>query len=156
MAVSIGDYAIIGDCLSAALVGRDGSIDWLCWPRFDSRSLFAALLDERRGGRFRVAPTTPARVTRRYLEGTNVLETRFDGAGGALVLTDLMPVASRDEERGRLLPGHEVLRRAECVSGEVEVEVRYEPRPGYGGRAARLRDHRALGLRADCNGGELV
>jgi GH15 family glucan-1,4-alpha-glucosidase len=90
---AIQDYAAIGDCRSAALVGRDGSIDWLCWPRFDSPSLFAALLDAS-AGHWRIAPAAPFRSTRRYIENTNVLETRFETDTGTLVLTDLMPVAS--------------------------------------------------------------
>src|SRR5215208_134608 len=90
----IGDYALIGDCRGAALVSRDGSLDWLCWPRFDSPSLFAALLDAREGGRFRVRPVGPHRAERRYLPDTNVLETVFRGPSGAVALRDLMPVAA--------------------------------------------------------------
>jgi GH15 family glucan-1,4-alpha-glucosidase len=68
----IGDYALIGDCRSAALVSRDGSVDWLCWPRVDSPSLFAALLDSRRGGRFRVGPPRPFTATRRYTSAAGI------------------------------------------------------------------------------------
>jgi GH15 family glucan-1,4-alpha-glucosidase len=98
----IHDYAVIGDGRSVALVGRDGSIDWLCWPRFDSPSLFGALLDED-GGSWRLSPAAPFRVGRRYVDDTNVLETRFDTGRGTLVVTDLMPVASEEDKRQLLL-----------------------------------------------------
>src|SRR3970282_102891 len=99
----ISDYGVIGDMRSTALVSRDGSIDWLCWPRFDSPSIFAALLDEQ-GGQWRLAPEGPGRVTRRYLERTNVLETRFETGDGVAVLTDFMPVASEEDKNRRLVP----------------------------------------------------
>lgn len=114
--IAIQEYAAIGDGRTVALVGRHGSIDWLCWPRFDSPSIFGALLDEHGGG-WRLAPTAASRVTRRYLDATNVLETRFDTATGTLVLTDLMPVASEEDKGRLLLPDHEILRVAECVRG---------------------------------------
>lgn len=151
----IGDYAIIGDCRGAALVSRAGSIDWLCWPRFDSPSLFAALLDER-GGRWSVAPTQPYQVERRYLENTNVLETRFHTESGTLRLTDLMPVASEEEKKSLLLSDHEIVRMAECEEGEVEVEMVFEPRPDYGLRPPRLRLAGRLGLRVETHLGLLV
>jgi GH15 family glucan-1,4-alpha-glucosidase len=88
----IDDYALIGDGHSAALVSRAGAIDWLCWPRFDSPSLFAAILDPEVGGTWRLHPVGRSRVTRHYLPDTNVLQTRFDTDGGALVVTDLMPI----------------------------------------------------------------
>src|SRR5436190_19755418 len=87
------DYAVIGDCRSAALISRAGSIDWLCWPRFDSSSLFAAILDPG-GGHWTIAPAAEARVERRYLPDTNVRETRFCTGVGALVLSALMPVGT--------------------------------------------------------------
>src|SRR5438105_2062812 len=128
----IGDYAIIGDCRSAALVARDGSLDWLCWPRFDSPALFAALLDAEAGGRFSIRPTDPLHAERRYRSGTNILETVFRGASGALALRDCMPVAFEEEKRAGLTPDHEVLREVEGLEGEVAIEVVYDPRPAFG------------------------
>ena len=129
---AIGDYAIIGDCRSAALISRSGSLDWLCLPRFDSASVFAALLDVERGGSFRISPRGPFRSERRYLPDTNVLETTFETDDGAFTLCDFMPVMSEEAKREQLRPNHEVLREITGVRGEVEVEIVYEPRPGYG------------------------
>src|SRR6476659_4049639 len=98
---AIQDYAAIGDCRSAALVGRSGSVDWLCWPRFDSPSLFAALLDPEAGGHWRIAPTTPFSASRSYSERSNVLVTTFEQSGGIVRLTDLMPVYPEEEKRRR-------------------------------------------------------
>jgi GH15 family glucan-1,4-alpha-glucosidase len=86
----IEDYGLIGDCETAALVARDGSIDWLCWPRFDSDACFAALLGGPEHGRWQIAPRdVPRRVTRRYRPNTLILETRFETADGAAKLIDL-------------------------------------------------------------------
>jgi GH15 family glucan-1,4-alpha-glucosidase len=90
----IEDYALIGDCRSAALVGRDGSIDWLCWPQFDSEACFAALLGNQDHGRWLVAPAE--RVLwrrRRYREKTLVLETEFETDSGAVTLVDFMSMS---------------------------------------------------------------
>src|SRR5215207_7923218 len=95
----IGDYALIGDGRSAALVSRSGSLDWLCWPRFDSPSLFAALLDPEAGGSWRIGPTDAGRCDRSYVEGTNVLKSRFVADGGTATLTDFMPAASEGDKR---------------------------------------------------------
>jgi GH15 family glucan-1,4-alpha-glucosidase len=143
---AIADYALIGDCRSAALVSHRGSVDWLCWPRFDSPSLFAALLDTRRGGRFSVAPVEPFTTTRRYVDGTAVLETTFRTAGGVARLTDLMPVASEADKGAELWPDHELLRRIECLEGCVEIAVEYDPRPDYARVTPRLSDWGAFGL----------
>src|SRR4051812_39139433 len=92
MPLRIEDYALIGDCETAALVGRDGSIDWLCWPRFDSAACFAALLGTPEHGRWLVAPLDPApRVTRRYRPGTLILETEFTTDEGTVAVIDFMP-----------------------------------------------------------------
>lgn len=141
MGASIAAHAIIGDCRSAALITGDGTIDWLCWPRFDAPSIFGALLDEEKGGRFRVGPAGACSVSRRYLPRTNVLETTFTTPGGGeLVLVDLMPVSTEAFKQTELLPDHELLRIARCTKGAVELEVEFDPRPNYGlGRREVLR-----------------
>jgi GH15 family glucan-1,4-alpha-glucosidase len=151
----IQDYAIIGDCRSAALISRDGSIDWLCWPRFDSASIFGALLDPR-GGRWRIAPVAPFETDRRYVDETNILETRFRTDTGSLLLTDLMPVASEEDKKHLLLPEHEILRLIRCEKGEVEVEILFEARPRYAEGAVRARDAGTLGLRVETDYGLLT
>src|SRR5947208_15430203 len=94
----IQDYGLIGDGRSAALVSKLGSVDWLCWPRFDSPPIFSAMLDPQRGGCWRIAPTEPARISRAYVARTNVLATRFETAAGACVVTDLMTIASEPDK----------------------------------------------------------
>ena len=92
MTLKIEDYALIGDCKSAALVGRDGSIDWLCWPRFDSAACFAALLGTAENGRWLIAPEHPVLgVSRRYRPGTLILETEFETETGRATVIDFMP-----------------------------------------------------------------
>ena len=152
----IGDYALIGDGRSAALVSRDGSLDWLCWPRFDSSSIFAALLDTECGGRFRVRPTGRFRSERRYLPDTNVLETVFHTSSGVVALRDLMPVGSEEDKRAALTSEHEVLREIEGLSGQVEVEVLYTPRPDYGRSHPELTSRGAFGLWCDLPDGALA
>jgi GH15 family glucan-1,4-alpha-glucosidase len=152
---AIEDYAAIGDGRSAALVGRDGSIDWLCWPRFDSPSIFGAILDSS-AGRWRIAPVTPFRAERHYIKDTNVLQTRFDTGAGALVLTDLMPVASEEEKELLLMPEREILRLVECERGEVEVDMLFDPRPAYGLRPARIHQAGHLGFRLETGAGLLA
>src|SRR6478735_7846756 len=99
MPLRIEDYAVIGNCETVALVGRDGSIDWLCLPRFDSAACFAALLGGPEHGRWLIATAeTPVRTSRRYLPETAVLETRFERQEGAVTVTDFMPF-TQDEAR---------------------------------------------------------
>ncbi len=106
MASRIEDYALIGDLGSAALVGRDGSIDWLCWPRFDSDACFAALLGTPEHGRWHIAPKdTAAKITRRYRPNTLILETRFETAEGAATLIDFMPPREGNSHLLRLVVG---------------------------------------------------
>ncbi len=153
---AIADYAIIGDCRSAALISRDGSLDWLCWPRFDSPSIFAALLDVERGGCFRVRPTGTFQTERRYLPDTNILETTFHGAGGTFILRDLMPVASEETKRRQLRPDHQVVRELEGISGDVEIEILYEPRPDYARIRPQLTERGSFGIWCDAGRGSLV
>src|SRR5215207_1720843 len=152
----ISDYALIGDCRSAGLVSRDGSLDWLCLPRFDSPSVFAALLDASEGGRFCVRPVGEYSSERRYLANTNVLETVFRTPTGACVLCDLMSVSSEEDKRAHLTPEHEVLRELEGLEGEVEVEIFYDPRPDYGRVRPLLEERGALGLRCEGDGTSLT
>ncbi|HSE49907.1 MAG TPA: glycoside hydrolase family 15 protein [Terriglobales bacterium] len=146
---SIQDYAVIGDCRAAALVSRAGSLDWLCWPRFDSPAIFAALLDRERGGYWRIAPADAHEARRRYVGESNVLETTFTGASGSATLTDLMPVASEQFKNEHLIPDHEVVRRVECTAGAVELDVEFFPRSQYGLKARALRERGKLGLRLE-------
>ena len=152
----INDYASIGDCRSAGLVSREGSLDWLCLPRFDSPSIFAAVLDAENGGRFLVRPVGEFRTQRRYLANTNVLETVFRAPTGACVLRDLMAVSSEEDKRAHLSPEHEVLRELEGLEGEVEVEVLYDPRPDYGQLRPLFEQRGAFGLWCEIDGEALV
>src|ERR671933_298390 len=104
-APEIGDYAIVGDCRTAALVSRDGSLDWLCLPHFSGPSVFAALLDRERGGAFSISPAQPFRTRRRYVGLSAVLETTFKTSGGAARVVDLMPII----DGNALAPMREVL-----------------------------------------------
>jgi GH15 family glucan-1,4-alpha-glucosidase len=142
----IGDYALIGDAHTAALVSSDGSIDWLCWPRFDSAAVFCRLLDSRKGGFFRVAPQSPqAERTRSYVDNTNVLATVFSTGTGRFRLTDLMPVERLTEthEREDIASSFRVLRLVEGLEGEAEVSVSFRPTFDYARGAAsyELRDY---------------
>jgi alpha,alpha-trehalase len=123
----ISEYALISDCHSGALVSKDGSIDWCAFHRFEARPVFARLLDWGKGGFFRIAPTDDYQVTRRYLPGTNVLETRFQTDRGVLALTDCFALHL---EEGH--PEHCLLRRVRCEEGEVAVKAKFEPRFDYG------------------------
>ena len=106
MSLKIEDYALLGDCETAALVGRDGSIDWLCWPRFDSGACFAALLGGREHGRWLITTTDKAvRVSRRYRDDTLILETDFETADGAVTLVDFMPPRGKTSDVIRMVVG---------------------------------------------------
>jgi GH15 family glucan-1,4-alpha-glucosidase len=128
----IGDHALISDCRSAALVDRAGSVEWLCWPRTDSPSVFGRLLDPA-AGHWSIAPVADARVERRYLDRTMVLETTFTAASGAVRVTDAL--STGPGERGHRL-GHRsprlLVRHVTGVAGTVELEFELAARPEYG------------------------
>src|SRR3954447_12446700 len=121
----IKDYAIIGDSHTAALVASDGSIDWCCWPRFDSPAVFCRLLDAEKGGSFRVGPVSGRTTHREYLPGTNILSTTFEADSGSARLTDFMPVERLTEShRGEdIAPSYRIIRLVEGLAGNVEIEV---------------------------------
>src|ERR1051325_2171945 len=124
MSTRIEDYALIGDCETAALVSRDGSIDWLCWPRFDSPACFASLLGDRMNGRWLIhARDGDARVTRRYRGDTLILETTFETTAGAAVVTDFMPLRDKTSNLVRIVS---------CTRGRVEMETEIIFRFSYG------------------------
>src|SRR5262245_54604305 len=124
MPCRIEDYALIGDCETAALVGRDGSIDWLCWPRFDSDACFAALVGTPENGRWLIAPRDePVCVTRRYRDRTMILETRFETDTGAATVIDFMPLRDAHSNLVRLVVGER---------GSVPMCLQLVIRFGYG------------------------
>ena len=149
----IEDYAIIGDCRSAALVSTVGSIDWLCWPRFDSPAVFAALLDSKRGGSFAVLPRDVRGVRRTYIGDTAVLCTIFETREGRFELTDCMAIASPEQRHHTLLPEHELVRNLRCVHGRGDVDLRFEPRTGFARANDRLVDRGSLGIRVQASQG---
>jgi pentatricopeptide repeat protein len=132
----IAEHAVIGDLHTIALVGSDGAIDWYCCPRFDSPSVFAAILDERRGGYYRIAPAGGSwTVKQLYFPDTNVLITRFLTADGVGEVQDFMPVHPRLEHR------HRLIRRVIVVRGEMSFCVEVEPRFDYGRARAEIVEH---------------
>ena len=123
MASRIEDYALIGDLGTAALVGFDGSIDWLCWPRFDSDACFAALLGKPEHGRWLIAPKqNAAKVSRRYRPNTLILETRFETADGAVTLIDFMPPRESESRLIRIVVGE---RGRVAMLGELVLRFGY-------------------------------
>ena len=124
MPQKIEDYGLIGDCETAALVGRDGSIDWLCWPAFDSDACFAALLGTHRNGRWLISPAEEVtKSSRRYWDNTLILETRFETANGVVALIDFMPPRGKASDVVRLVRG---------VTGKVKLQMQLVIRFGFG------------------------
>src|SRR3954462_4530152 len=144
MSLRIEDYALIGDCHTAALVGKDGSIDWLCFPRFDSEACFAALLGTPEHGRWLLAPTEPIKsISRRYRPNTLILETTFETeAGGVVTLTDFMTPRGEAADLVRILS---------CTRGQVRMKTDLIVRFDYGWVVPWVRrtgDGQSNGIRA--------
>ncbi len=137
MSRRIEDYGFIGNLLSCALVAKDGSIDWLCLPRFDSDACFAALLGTEENGYWRIAPAEreASSVTRRYRDGSTILETTFETQDGIVTLIDFMPL-SHDEEHVDLF------RVVRGDSGRVPMRMEFVLRFGYGATVPWVRAHR--------------
>ena len=124
MPLAIEDYGLIGDFETAALVGRDGSIDWLCWPAFDSDACFAAILGTEKNGRWLITPTGKIKKTsRRYWERTLILETRFETEEGIVALIDFMPPRGEASDVVRLVRG---------IEGRVKMRMQLVIRFGFG------------------------
>jgi GH15 family glucan-1,4-alpha-glucosidase len=128
----IADYGLLADCNSAALVSREGSLDWLCMPRYDSPAVFSRILDPT-AGHWSIRPSRPFETERRYVPGTLVIETKFTTETGSVRLRDAMAFAEgqRGHEVGLDAP-HEILRAVEGISGRVELVIELAPRPEYG------------------------
>ena len=136
----IEDYALIGDCETAALVGRDGSIDWLCWPAFDSDACFAAILGTHKNGRWLIAPSEGATsISRRYLGNTLILETRFETKDGAVALIDFMPLRGKASDIVRVVRG---------IRGTVKMRMELVIRFGFGADIPWVRriDHSLMAI----------
>jgi len=140
----IEQYGVIGDLHTAALVGRNGSIDWLCLPRFDSPSLFAAILDDKIGGRYKISTTGEAATRQMYVPDTNVLITRFITPEGVAEVYDCMPIEV--DEPGTRAVAHDLVRVVKGVRGTIELELLCQPAFDYArtGHTARAIPHGCL------------
>jgi GH15 family glucan-1,4-alpha-glucosidase len=129
----IENYGVIGNMQSVALVGMDGSIDFLCYPEFDSPTVFASLLDDKKGGSFQIRPQlTNVRVRQLYLPDTNILLTRFLAEEGVVELTDYMPIEDDGEQP------NEIVRTVSVIRGNVNFRMHCLPRFNYGTSAHRV------------------
>src|SRR5215472_8110002 len=143
---AIENYGVIGNMQSVALVGMTGSIDFLCYPDFDSPTVFAALLDDEKGGRFAIRPQlSNMRVRQLYLPETNILLTRFLAEEGVAELTDYMPIEQDGEQP------NEIVRTVSVIRGNVHFHARCEPRFNYaaGTHEVQVSDRCAMFLPAD-------
>jgi GH15 family glucan-1,4-alpha-glucosidase len=143
---TLSDYALIGNSCSAALVSKHGSIDWCCLPEFHSASVFAALLDRKKGGYFSIAPVEESQSIQQYLPDTNVAETHFTTHAGAARITDAFTAVHEETRKLSLFPDHEILRIVEGVSGAMRMKLDYSPKIFYGRDTPVLEDRKKLGI----------
>ena len=123
------DYGIIGNCKSAALISKTGSMDWCCLPNFNSASVFAKLLDEKKGGSFSFEVDDSYSITQNYLWKTNILKTVFSNGTDAFQVVDFMPRYRQDD--GSYYSPPDIIRFIRLVSGKPKFRVHYDPRPNY-------------------------
>jgi GH15 family glucan-1,4-alpha-glucosidase len=145
----ISDYAIVGDSRTAALISSQGSIDWLCVPRFDGPSVFNRLLDPWHGGHFTIAPAGVFSSRRYYHNASAILITEFSTSNGKVRLADLMPVSSEEQKKNQLLPLFSLLRVIEGLDGTVELNIVFKPRPDDGRLVPNLHARGAAGYFID-------
>ena len=151
----IGSYGFLSDCETGALLSADGTIEWLCLPRFDSPSIFAALLD-RSAGMLRFAPDERVPVARRYEPGTNVIETTWATESGWVVVRDALVVrmdGTAHSGRNRLTADHMLIRAVHCPEGSSEIALRCDARPDYGREGLEWEVDRELGIATATAGG---
>jgi GH15 family glucan-1,4-alpha-glucosidase len=142
----ISDYALIGDSCSAALVSNQGSIDWCCLPEFHSPSIFAKVLDEKKGGYFSISPVGKYTSHHNYIPDTNVVETFFETETGTVRLLDAYSVRHEEDKKNALYPQHEILRIVEAISGTVLMRMEYSPRFYYGKVTPTLQNRERFGI----------
>ena len=130
------DYGIIGNCKSAALISRDGSIDWCCLPDFDSSSVFAKILDNEKGGYFSIEPVGKYTIHQRYLEKTNILITEYSRGESAFQVCDFMPRYKTDAGAYHCPP--DIIRYIRYLKGTPKVKIYFKPRPAYAQHEARI------------------
>ena len=142
----ISDYGLIGNCRSAALVSRYGSVDWCCLPDFHSPAVFSSLLDRGQGGYFSIAPVISYTSSQTYIPDTNVLVTTFETGEGTATLTDAFVAATEPDKRRSLFPDHEILRIVRAIRGTVRFRLDYRPRLFYGRSDPVLENRGKLGV----------
>jgi GH15 family glucan-1,4-alpha-glucosidase len=148
MSPAISDYGLIGNCQTAALVSKAGSIDWCCLPRFDSESFFAKILDEALGGSFSISPMGSFTSRQQYQQNTNILETSFINSSGKSKLSDFFSVTSEKQKKNRFWPSHEILRIIEVTEGRQNFDFIFHPKMAYGKKTLALRKIGRWGIEA--------